>query len=96
MTEAEIAAIAARADAATPGPWVPYFTVHGDPYVTQPNRGQFGMVVSTARDDYGRADCQFLAAARTDVPALVAEVRRLRAFVQRLRLIAQAYERDVL
>lgn len=55
----------------SPGPWSPYFTTHGDPYVAQSGRPAFGMVVSTSPDDYGRADCRFIASARDDVPALL-------------------------
>ena len=66
--------------AATPGRWEPYFTIHGDPHVTQVGRGAFGVVASiaTSPGDYGRANAEFIAAARTDLPALVAELREAR------------------
>ena len=79
MDEAKLQEIEARANAATPGPWI------GD--------GEFGFVFQRGasrahciarldhedvRDTSG-ADLAFIAHARTDVPALIAEVRRLRA-----------------
>lgn len=83
--ELNLDAIEARANAATPGPWEPYFTVHGHPHVVRAGQSIWGVIVSISPDDYGRADCEFLAAARSDVPALVAEVRRLRAENRNLR-----------
>lgn len=87
MTDRAVAldldAIEAVANAATPAPWEAYYTVHGDPYVAQQGRPKFGVVVSTAPDDYGRADAEFIAASREAVPALIAEVRRLRADLRR-------------
>lgn len=54
MTDEELKAIEARANAATPGPWMKGVTY-----------------------DHGR-NAEFIAASRTDVPALAAEVRRLK------------------
>jgi hypothetical protein len=79
MTPSELATIEARANAATPGPWstVDYspcwviaHDAEGSPAVVAPQCpiGQAGS------DD---ADLAFIAAARSDVPALIAEVRRL-------------------
>ena len=77
--------IKARCEAATPGPW--YVDRGGefdDPYYSIP---------SVCRDRYGdnslmvgsdKATAEFIAHARTDVPALVAEVERLRAEVEGL------------
>ena len=76
-TTLDLEAIKARCEAATAGPWQAYFTTHGDPYVAEEGRPKFGMVVSTSPDDYGRANCQFIAHARTDIPALIAEIERL-------------------
>ena len=79
MGAVDIDAIKARCEAATPGPW--YAERGGefdDPYYSIP---------SVCRDRYGdnslmvgsdKATADFIAAARTDVPALVAEVERLR------------------
>lgn len=69
-----LAAIAARAEAATDGPWESYVTMSAEPVVTQQGKGAFGVVLKAAhgQDDYGFDDVIFAAHARTDVPALVA------------------------
>ena len=70
MTEKEIKAIEARALAATPGPWSPC------------DSGETGEPVN---DNFAiswegeRADVVFIAAARTDVPALIAALREANA-----------------
>jgi hypothetical protein len=71
--------IEARCNAAMPGPWravprssdghVGYFLGAEIEPLEQPVRGQFAYM----------PDAEFIAAARTDVPRLVAEIRRLRA-----------------
>jgi hypothetical protein len=65
--------IRARADAATAGPWQPYFTTHGDPYVVDHTGWLTRQIaqLSTAPEDYGRANAIFIAHARSDVPALL-------------------------
>ena len=80
MTEEELTAIEARATAATREPWIV-----GDMYVPSACLSAvsvygMGMEVAECQSD---ADGAFIAAARADVPALVAEVRRLRALVER-------------
>lgn len=80
----DLDAIEARAEAATPGPWgtvddgslmAPYVSVACDdgPIITCPECHTAG--------GGRRADAKFIARTRTDVPALVAEVRRLRAML---------------
>lgn len=72
MSEAELDAIEQRANAATPGPWRSVEV--DDPYVAlMLESGAEGWPAATD------ADRAFIAAARSDVPALVAEVRRLRS-----------------
>ena len=76
MTEEELTAIEARANAATREPWVV-----GDAYVPTASLSAvsvYGMGMEVAECQMP-ADGTFIAAARVDVPALVAEVRRLRA-----------------
>jgi hypothetical protein len=86
----DLDAIEARANAATPGPWrgdrhdgTAKYSVEGAPSTSGPQAlvlrvdhkdGEFGFVGLN-----GTADEAFVLAARTDVPALVAEVRRLTA-----------------
>ncbi len=73
MDEKRLAEIEARANAATPGPWEPEHrgVVGNDVFIVED-------CVTAGWDAY-RANQAFIATARTDVPALVAEVRRLTA-----------------
>jgi hypothetical protein len=82
----DLAAIRARADAATPGPWRAVDTrvsvdlhdhvVAGSYTEIQPSRD--GALVD---EHY---DCDFIATARTDVPALVARVVALEAALREI------------
>ena len=84
MTEAELAEIEALAKAATPGPWKRVFG-DGEYFVTSPTNDEDNPVMSNT-DFYPAAvtaeDQAFCAAARSAVPLLIAEVRRLRALVE--------------
>jgi hypothetical protein len=93
MTDEEIAAILARAEAATPGPWeadgVPYnisdpviVALPGDVYIAQT---VYDMQSGTIKHNVDE-DTLFIAAARSDVPALVAEVRRLNTLIEGLEV----------
>lgn len=87
MTHDELRELAARA---TPGPWHAYFTTHGDPFVVcdRDRWPQTQMAqVSTAPDDYGRANCEFIAAARTALPALLDTVDRLQQQANAVRAL---------
>lgn len=71
-----------RANAATPGPW----TADGTTVTTPDGRTLVYEVLlgdDDTRDEFpqARADAAFIAAARTDVPALLDEVRRLSRLV---------------
>jgi hypothetical protein len=75
----DLDAIEARVAAATPGPWCTVgaeifqgveYMPDASPWIGETCRASGGM---------GKADAVFAAHARTDVPALLAEVRRLRA-----------------
>ena len=86
LTDAELDAIEARVEAATPGPWTSAYHFCS-PYKKQELRMLFGSdgrsLVRGARN-YAMlttTDAHFVTAARTDVPRLVAEVRRLRALL---------------
>lgn len=80
MTAAELAALKALADAATPGPWEAgeYNRVTADGRHILKCRDQYDGV-RLAIHDNANADAAFIAAARDAVPELVAEVDRLRA-----------------
>jgi len=73
MTDDELKAIKARAEAATPGPWATvlgrYVLSRADAFKGQPD---WPLMPKTAED------ATFIAHARMDMPALVAEVERLR------------------
>lgn len=73
----DLAPILARADAATEGPWRLQTAAcdHPDADNHSAIKGGGALVVACAED----ADATFIAAARTDIPALVSEVTRLRA-----------------
>jgi hypothetical protein len=84
MSAVDVAAIRARAEAATEGPWRVvgrYVALIGPVGVAQ---GQ------PAIDALTETDAEFIAAARTDVPALCDEVERLRE--QRNALVNEAHD----
>jgi hypothetical protein len=76
MTDEELNAIEARANAASPGPWRRARNVE---LVEAPDAECVSIAGSNNCDHIqGSVDMDFIAHAREDVPALVAEVRRLR------------------
>ena len=86
MTPERLAEIEARAEAATEGPWHAWgrgigFELH---LGAAAKCGQIRCedVNGEFRETFKRADAAFIAAARTDVPALLAEVRRLQDAAQ--------------
>lgn len=92
LAEEQLADIEARATAATPGPWCTdsWEIYQGAEYVA--GAEWIGETCRAGEMDDGRADAEFVAAARTDVPALLAEIRRLKG--QRKYLITQLAKRD--
>lgn len=90
MTPAELDAIEARASAATPGPWVFALPTQGGfvVWVQATHLGPCRMMVDVTCVE-NENDAAFIAACRTDVPALVTEVRRLH---QELRWSYENYE----
>lgn len=69
MTDEQLAAIRARANAATPGPWTSYEKNPTDEYYAS----------------CFPADEEFIGHSREDIPALLDEVERLRTENERLR-----------
>lgn len=67
------------ASEATPGPWIPV------------GNEKDGCVVDGPPHDFDgffrELDTRFIAAARTDVPEMAAEIRRLRALIDRIRAV---------
>lgn len=92
MTDQELDEIEARAAAASPGPWKLYGQ-HGYFMVYMEH---IGRALNFDARDYEKAqdDAVFVQRAFTDVPRLVAEVRRLRAEAQDMRdALYEAQER---
>ena len=82
MTEKQLVGIEARANAATPGPWLPPQPVPNSPLVTNvPQLDHEGCAVWPWSC---KEDMIFAYAARMDVPALIAEVRGLRDALSKL------------
>jgi hypothetical protein len=82
MTNEELTAIGNRANAATTGPWE---GTKNSCVVSK--HDACGTVFETGcgcctEKDLSAEDAAFIAAARVDVPALIAEVQRLRALVE--------------
>ena len=89
MTEEELTAIENRATAATPGPWATHDQGREDYSICRDNGNNTCCpLFERIGPDDGGIDGAFISAARVDVPALIAEVRRLRAEV------AMAYGHD--
>lgn len=86
MADIDLDAIRARAEAATPGPWVTDWDagyvvqsalslvadVHGEPVRADDPLDY---------DDTGQPDAEFIAHARVDIPMLLDEIERLRALL---------------
>ena len=80
MTALDLVAIAARANAATKGPWVWQTNDKGYPQQIVGNDDGLTLVAETfIGPEHFPSEAEFIAHARTDVPALVATLRRLDA-----------------
>jgi hypothetical protein len=85
ITKKELEAIEARENAATPGPWVEKRLTINAPArglgATASEGKDLRFYACDASDDEVKpeADLEFICGARLDIPALVAEVRRLQA-----------------
>ncbi|MET8694792.1 hypothetical protein ABZV65_19865 [Streptomyces bauhiniae] len=86
MTPERLAEIAARANAATRGPWCTddWEIYHGLEYVPGMSLWIGETCTGTGTPERDRANATFMAAARTDVPDLLADNDRLRARVAEL------------
>jgi hypothetical protein len=84
LDDNELAAIRARAEAASPGPWRSFIegrdhTSGSDFIMTGPQDSRGNDIELTGAT---KADQEFIAYARQDVPRLIAEVDRLRQLLQ--------------
>jgi hypothetical protein len=96
MTDEELTTIRERVDAATPGPWGPgtqsrytlRFPIHQakSTGAIQPRSWQRACICREARLE----DVTFIAHARTDIPALLAEVERLHAALRAVEWVQDA------
>jgi len=98
VSELDLDAIEARAKAATPGPWDYEHDTELEKgcrcgSCLEPIDGRM-IVESRKHDMVAVADARFIAHAREDVPALIAELRRLREENARLRLGTTTRSRD--
>jgi hypothetical protein len=89
LDDAELEAIEARCEAVSPGPWKSFIEGRdhwsGDDFIrVGDSDDEPDMYVSRATPEglrpASRQDLDFIAAARQDVPRLVAEIRRLRSW----------------
>lgn len=92
----DLDAIRRRSDAATPGPWKAGTDAHPETFPWELEISKKYPCVELDNNAQGAADAAFIAAARDDVPALLAEVGRLRAEAARLDqdVLAVIDERD--
>jgi hypothetical protein len=75
--------IEARANAATPGPWRDRHDVCSEVWGQAPDSQTCSMQIArVGHAQFDVLNAAFIAAARTDVPALIAEVRRLRKLLE--------------
>ena len=81
MTNEELTAIEARANAATRGPWETGTPYHHSGSESNEPLAVYGMGMEVA-DTQLVQDAAFIALSREAMPALIAEVRRLRALVE--------------
>jgi hypothetical protein len=90
MTTDELRAIRERCEAATPGPWlhaerIRLACIYQDQGIETfdciDDVDSFVVFVGMAHSEQSRKDFDFIADARTDIPALLAEVERLQAEV---------------
>ena len=100
LTDADLDAIEQRANAASEGPWehegvgeiIQHFSLPEPATIVSTDVACMaycygGSAAGVERDE----DAEFIAHARDDVPALLAEVRRLRATEQRVRELHEWY-----
>jgi hypothetical protein len=87
LSDDELGAADARADAATRGPWESSVEGRdhdsGDSVILTPGPDLYISYDQSPDEQQRAADLDFIAAARQDVPRLVAQVRRLRALLRR-------------
>lgn len=103
ITDAQLDEIDARHNAATPGPWGSHrdldgvYTIQARPRVTcagMETDGDIATLAAGRTDAESYANARFIGHAREDVPALLAEVRRLRAQLDAVTGLCDAAEKQ--
>lgn len=79
MTEKELAEIRERVEAASAGPWTAAYGPEEDRLTVIAHTPPQGHRAVAKTDVEAAADARFIAHARSDVPALLAEIERLKA-----------------
>ena len=74
----DLDAIEARANAATPGPWASDFAKNTAGFVGAYDVAEGSFIISVVPNGLTQENAAFIGHSRTDVPALIAEIRRLR------------------
>lgn len=87
MTDVELDAIEARANAATKGPWLTAEYAVGDEFSIG-RMGGYWLYAAVDRSEPLVADAVFVAASRDDVPALITELRSARKRIAAAEAIA--------
>ena len=94
MTSLDLAAIRQRVEKATEGPWNTGFDYEkNDPTVLTPGHLEHTIDYTLTEGglEHGKADAEFIAHAREDIPALLAEIDRLNATIQRVRELSHEW-----
>jgi hypothetical protein len=93
LTDADLAEIEKRAEAATPGPWWLFTAGDGITEVDANGKDAIPVCKWTGFDDARRshkehrANAAFIAASRTDIPRLLKEIARLRGIEERAKAL---------
>jgi hypothetical protein len=91
MTALDLNAIKARAEAATPGPWAAGTDAYAELHPWELSISRQYPLIEMDTNGQGGHDAQFIAHAREDVPALIAEVEMLRTIIAD---VAEKFERN--
>jgi len=81
LTQEQIEEIRKRAEAATPGPW---FREYGDVKTNGVTDRKYDEAETIAEMYHDDDDAEFIAKARQDIPALLAHIERLDAYIVHL------------
>lgn len=101
LTDEQLAAIRERADAATPGPWKVAWDGDADPdgawsaewpWLIRQDIYPGKSVANLAEVEASTEDAEFIAYARTDIPALLAEIDRFKRAIRELDVLLRDFQ----